>query len=844
MPDEEMEMAVDFSQAVFGEDIDIDLDFPAAQPDEDMDLGDFDRVHDIHNFNSDTRDELMAEGDDSSYAMIDAIETDHNTSAVAANDIDIELEQAVENIWQQDPPHPADFNLDAEIDYLDETTVENMDAERNDMESSEWLPAVAPSQDAGDTMDHAARVSVEIFTALEERHEELPQEDSIHSYGDAPGIVKTLHPDSEPTYSLPASGLKESSQTTKIDDLPGDEAVEVVAQDSRLSSVAESDEHGISQPIADADVQSHSPSSVDQASNKQRETDYSNEVVQAGSDHTDMPLVSHELERPEHLRVTELDTVEDDHADHLSLEEADESADDSSEYQLGGESYIETTNDQTGVDYVAPPSASSVPDGSGSPATGTGPTRDLTDYHNEAATIPSIKSPVTQVNDRDNPIELADHYGIYISYGETDYQLFAKSEDDDPNQYFLTDKSALDIPLAQFLTSLRDVISEEISPLDDLVLQVDGLGLEFSESTTPDFLEKFTFGDLVILYDKLAKNELAESSPPIYTYLTVKPNCTRRMMALGESANAGRGLSEVALYNDSSSVDGEQVHDGISPETDFSADDYDDGESGNPYPQAAYEEGDTSNDDRQQELLLVPTEAPLEHSLDHSDATDNFNNDNKEPSVDGSADSEDREQNSSTSTQGIYPFILQSTFSCTQDSDCSCEECYELELQHLATPTQAEVWPTPGTEADEHGEESSPKTAEGVESKLRTPKITTPNLSTDILNSENTSVTATLDGEDHDEIDYNSDEDGESNYDGVDESDLQKQPSRAATESNVPVDDEITWESDDEEAKHETKVGLITDTVQVSPVSGKRTRSDSDSLDSADDKSDYKRRRS
>ncbi|KAI1149006.1 hypothetical protein F4825DRAFT_469601 [Nemania diffusa] len=879
MPDEEMEMAVDFGQAVFSEDIDIDLDFPAGEPDEDMDLGDFDRVPDIHNFNSDTRDELMAEGDDSSYAMIDALETDHNTSAVVANDIDIELEQAVESIWQQDPSHSADFNLDTEIDYLDETTAEIMDAERNDVETSDWLPAVADLQDAGDATDQATKISIDIVTVSEEQHKELLQGDSIPSYGEASGPVEIMHPDAEATYPLAASSLKENSQSNDINTLPEDEIVEVVAQDSERLSVAELDEHGVSQPTADADIKSHSPNPIFQESNRQQETEYSNEAVQIGSDHADESLVSHDLEQPGHFDVSELDNAKEDHADPLSLEEADESVDDSSEYQLGGESYNETTNDQIDIDDSVPQAESSVPRRSHSLAAGTSPTQDVETYQSEVATIPGMKTPIAEVSDRDNPIELADHYGVYISYGETDYQLFAKSEDDDPNQYFLTDKSALDISLAQFLLNLREVISEEISPLDDLVLKVDGLGLEFSESTAQDFLGKFTFGDLVILYDKLVKNEPLESSPPIYTYLTVKPNCTRRMMALGESANAGRGLSEVALYNDSSSMDGEQVHDAISPNTDFSADDYNDGESSNMYPQEDYEEGDASNDDTQHNSPPVTTEAGLEHVLDVNDETDEFNNDNEEPSVNGSADSDDREPNISTSTQGIYPLLFQYTSFCTQDSTCPCEDCYELELQHLATPIQAEVWPPPGTvlpihnypsnltwmtnrtipedhvtsesspvlqlqEASEQGHESSPKVSENGESKLRTPKVTTPNPSTDIPNSENTSVTATLDGEDLDEIDYNSDEGGESDYDGVDEPKMQPQPSATASKLKVLVDDEITWESDDEETKHETKNGLATDTVQVSPVSGKRTRSDSDALDNADDKNDYKRRRS
>ena len=70
---------------------------------------------------------------------------------------------------------------------------------------------------------------------------------------------------------------------------------------------------------------------------------------------------------------------------------------------------------------------------------------------------------------------------MYISYGQTDYRLFARGEDDDPNQYFLKDTSALELSLAGFLTSLREVISEEVSPLDELAMHIDGLGLEFAE---------------------------------------------------------------------------------------------------------------------------------------------------------------------------------------------------------------------------------------------------------------------------------------------------------------------------------------------------------------------------
>ncbi|KAI1752411.1 hypothetical protein F4782DRAFT_153511 [Xylaria castorea] len=866
MPDEEMEMAIDFGQAGFGEDIDIDLDFPAGEPDEDMDLGDFDGIHDIHNFNSDTRDELMAEGDDASYGMIDAVGTDHHASAATANDIDIELEHTIESIWEQDASHSADFNPDAEIDYLDETTAENMDAQGNDAETSEWLPAATNSQDA-DAVDHINGVSVKISTGEQELHEEPLLEESADSREEPSELIKVPHNDAEASHSPVASALKETGLLDHVDDLLKDEAAEVVAQDGQ----------GVSQPNADPEFEHLSPDFKLQESNEPQETSHFDGAAQTGSDNVDESFVSPDLEQLGPPEATEPNNVKEDDADPSHLEEAAESADDTLEYQLGDESYNEHTNDQAGDDDDAPQDKPSTLDRPHSQSLEASPVRQSEGHQNEVANSTSSDTSAIGTSDRDDPIELADHYGVYISYGETDYRLFAKSEDDDPNQYFLTDKSVLDLPLNLFLSSLREVISEEVSPLDDLELQVDGLGIEFSESTSLDFLGKFTFGDLVVLYDKLVKNEEAESSPPMFTYLTVRPSCIRRMMALGESANAGRGLSEVALYRDSSPMDEEGANDVESPDTDFSNGDYNDGESDNIIPQEDYEEGGTVNDDGQQNSLPVAVETQSEHILDQDKETDELGNDEDQNSIGNSTDAVD-ELDVSVSKQGIYPLISHHPFSCTRGSTCPCEDCYEVELQHLATPMRAEVRPAPGTvmpthqipthmtwmtnltttedhatsessvlqpqEASEHEPQPSLKTSEASESKLYEPNITSTNPSTGVPNSESTSATATLDGEEHDEIDYDPDEDDESHHEGVDGSNMQNQSSGATPDLNALVDDEITWESDDEEAEDETKNGLAKDTVQVSPVSLKRTRSELDALDGAGDKNDNKRRRS
>jgi len=92
MPDEEMDIMTDFGPDGFTEDIDIDLDLAAvAHPDEDLELADFDHSADLQLFNSDGRDELMAEGDDASYGMVDADDGEHVEVMATTDDIDIDL---------------------------------------------------------------------------------------------------------------------------------------------------------------------------------------------------------------------------------------------------------------------------------------------------------------------------------------------------------------------------------------------------------------------------------------------------------------------------------------------------------------------------------------------------------------------------------------------------------------------------------------------------------------------------------------------------------------------------------------------------------------------------------
>ncbi|KAK2604965.1 hypothetical protein N8I77_007853 [Diaporthe amygdali] len=144
---------------------------------------------------------------------------------------------------------------------------------------------------------------------------------------------------------------------------------------------------------------------------------------------------------------------------------------------------------------------------------------------------------------------LEEHPRVRVSYGTAEFYLFAESPDADPDDYFFENTDILDQALSKFLPGLRQVISEDLQASDELFVKVDGLGLEFGEATTKDFLEQTTFGQVLELYDRLVKlDDIDSETPELYIYLETRPNCLHRLAELTNSANEGRGLSQVAFY--------------------------------------------------------------------------------------------------------------------------------------------------------------------------------------------------------------------------------------------------------------------------------------------------------
>ncbi|TFB01475.1 hypothetical protein CCMA1212_006245 [Trichoderma ghanense] len=130
---------------------------------------------------------------------------------------------------------------------------------------------------------------------------------------------------------------------------------------------------------------------------------------------------------------------------------------------------------------------------------------------------------------------------ITVHYKGNEYSFFSHKK----TEGFFSDVSVLDQPMESLLAGFRAELEDEIAAHDELVFQVDELGLEFAEATIQSSLASITLRQVLEVFDLLVKNQDPDSSRTLYTYLFTKPNPSKRFEFLAESAAASKGLDEV-----------------------------------------------------------------------------------------------------------------------------------------------------------------------------------------------------------------------------------------------------------------------------------------------------------
>jgi hypothetical protein len=462
MASEEMEISTDLGfHALTEEDIDIDVEF-AAQ-DEDLELGDFNQTEDFQHFNSDNRDELMAENDDASYGMIDVDDMSYNETAAAANDYEIPIGDADVYSWQEaDATGVQEDEIFAE-DIPDgdapdfQTGGENITTTIDNDETS--APAQVSASDIA-PQDVASGVEHYEVTEAVDNDEAAAAMDA-----DAEGIAEQDFEDTDESAAQdraaeePATGPAAEELESSV---PSPPMIESNDESGGKQSIDIDNNAGIQQTDLEpqaAEYEDHHDDpqdDEDEIGYEQEETD--KDVHEEGLAATlNLEQVSNEVSHDQ-VSIQEV-ASEEAHPNH-----DDQSAE---ENQLNDNSFDEA-EDQDDQESKPETSHATPPH---NPVDSPAPSE-----HDGEDGVEAVSEDMSQ-----DMKQIASRHTMVVRYGETDYRLFAHETDDDPSEYFFKDLSALQLSMGDFLSELRNVISEEVSPLDELVLHVDGLGLEFGE---------------------------------------------------------------------------------------------------------------------------------------------------------------------------------------------------------------------------------------------------------------------------------------------------------------------------------------------------------------------------
>lgn len=468
-----MEISTDLGFHGLAEDIDIDLEF-AAQPDEDLELGDFNQDEDFQHFNSDNRDEMMAENDDASYGMIDADDMSYNETAAATNNFEIPIGDADVYSWQDAdisgaPEDEIFADATGDDDGLEfETRVEIVDTTVDDGKLT------AQAQDS--TLDDVSHDATQNVEPLVDGTEAVDNDEAAAAMdADAHGIAE--------------HDFEDSDEGTTQDQAAAESATAPATEEhaTTLQSAPVTDSNGesvVKDPVDAEDNAAHEPEPEPQAADgdgnyhdnsQEDEDEISYEQEEADQDLHD------EAVNP----VTNLDHGSKDRSQEQSSPQAavgeEVPAGDNDVYPADSdiqgvvpEPASEEQEDQEPEDQEPEPADShdtSVQETANSPV------------HSERGDV--VRAEAASEKGPQDMKQVASRHTMVVHYGETDYRLFANEADDDPSEYFFKDLSALELSLGEFLSEIRDVISEEVSPLDELVLHVDGLGLEFGEVSSP-----------------------------------------------------------------------------------------------------------------------------------------------------------------------------------------------------------------------------------------------------------------------------------------------------------------------------------------------------------------------
>ncbi|KAI5305201.1 hypothetical protein KEM56_005022, partial [Ascosphaera pollenicola] len=149
-------------------------------------------------------------------------------------------------------------------------------------------------------------------------------------------------------------------------------------------------------------------------------------------------------------------------------------------------------------------------------------------------------------------------HSVKVMYQENEIYLFPPPESDASDTFFLHDESLAGQSMSNLLKACRGVLGEHITPEEDLHLDIDRLGLSFTDNPSQPY--SMSLYQIVDVYLRLCANDEDNVPGPMYITLHSRLNANAEFANLVEAAQSGKGLSYFERY-------GEGVDDPESEET-------------------------------------------------------------------------------------------------------------------------------------------------------------------------------------------------------------------------------------------------------------------------------------
>ncbi|KAJ6031864.1 hypothetical protein N7540_002596 [Penicillium herquei] len=142
---------------------------------------------------------------------------------------------------------------------------------------------------------------------------------------------------------------------------------------------------------------------------------------------------------------------------------------------------------------------------------------------------------------------------IKVIYEDSEISLFPPLEGDSAETFFLHDESLAYEGVGKLFSSLREVLLDNVTEDDVLVLDIDCLGIQITEDSL--HTSKVTLHQILEIYLRLCHNDGNHEPDDFYLSLSSKPSLPNELATLDAGAKQGKGLSQVQLWADYSQAD-------------------------------------------------------------------------------------------------------------------------------------------------------------------------------------------------------------------------------------------------------------------------------------------------